>query len=100
MTFEKVFVIKKLEAIAGYTQELEELLQVDDRELLQSRNLHVAERLVQLIADAMIDINQHFIRELDIKVPDELRGTFIVLGEVGVLPKEFAQKIAPLAGIR
>ena len=100
MTFEKIFVVKKLEQLAAYTKELEELLELDDSQLLLSRNLHAAERLVQLAADTMIDINQHFIRELNFQVPDELRGTFIMMGENEILPKKFAEKIAPLAGIR
>ena len=94
MTFEKTFVTKKLEHIVGYTQELKKLLdETNDKELESSRNIHVAERLVQLIADAMIDINQHFIREKNLEVPDDLRSTFAIMGENQILPKEFAEKI-------
>ncbi len=101
MTFEKSFIIKKLEHIAKYTKELEELLnKFDDKELKLSTNIHAAERLVQLITDAMIDINQHFIREKDLEVPDDLRGTFNIIGDGGILPKEFAGRISSLAGLR
>ncbi|MBI2577932.1 MAG: DUF86 domain-containing protein [Candidatus Wildermuthbacteria bacterium] len=101
MTFEKAFITKKLEQITGYTKELDELMrEIGNNEALSQRNLHVAERLVQLIVDAMIDINQHFIREKDLEVPDDLRGTFAIMGESGILPKEFSDRIAPLAGLR
>lgn len=87
--------------MSGYTKEINELLdEVNDKELVFSRNLHVAERLVQLIIDSMIDINQHFIREKNLEVPDDLRGTFTIMGDRGILPKEFADKITPLAGLR
>ena len=48
----------------------------------------------------MIDINQHFIRELNLEIPDDLKGTFGILGENKILPKEFAERIAPLSGVR
>jgi len=101
MPFDKNFVIKKLEMIAEYTKELKELLEYSDNDIFADHNkLHSAERLVQLVVDLMLDVNQHFIRELDLKIPDELRGTFIILGENGILPQEFAEKIAPLTGVR
>jgi len=102
MTFEKAFIIKKLELVAEHTQELSELLKAKDNEQLRSDSgsLHIAERLVQLIVDTMIDINQHFIRELDLQVPDDLRGTFTIMGDKEILPKEFADKITSLAGLR
>lgn len=87
--------------ITEYTKELEELLRFSDREIFGDHTkLHSIERLVQLIVDLMLDINQHFLRELNLKIPDELRGTFIILGENGILWQEFAEKIAPLTGIR
>lgn len=101
MTFEKAFVVKKLEQMDRYTKEIEELLgEVDDAQLSLPRNLHIAERLVQLVTDAMIDINQHFIREKNLTVPNDLRGTFTIMGDNDILPKEFADKITPLVGLR
>lgn len=41
----------------------------------------VAERLVQLIVDTMININLHVIRELNIKPGDDFQSTFLTLGE-------------------
>lgn len=48
----------------------------------------------------MIDVNQHFIKELKLKISDDLQGTFYILGENNVLPQNFALKIAPVVGIR
>lgn len=101
MPFDKLFVQKKLDMIGEYTKELDEILELDDNEIFADHaKLHAIERLVQLIVDLMLDINQHFIRELQLKIPDELRGTFIILGENNILPRDFAEKLAPLTGVR
>lgn len=101
MSFDKIFVTKKLEMINEYTGELEEMLKLPDKEIFSDHaKLHAVERLAQLIVDLMLDINQHFIRELNLKIPEELKGTFAILGEKSILPIDFAEKIAPLTGVR
>jgi len=102
MTFSSTFVYQKLQTIKECTEELEDFLnQTSDKEFLSDRGkLRIAERLVQLIADGMIDINQHFIRELKLDISEDLQGTFMIMGENGILPKEFTEKIAPVTGVR
>lgn len=102
MTFSAEFIYKKLEAVKGYTEELKQLLEsTSDKDFFSdSGSLRIAERLVQLIVDGMIDINQHIIHELNLKISEDLQGTFLILGENNVLPKDFAQKIAPVTGVR
>lgn len=101
MTFQKIFVFKKMEEINGYLKETEELLMFSDQEILSdSGRLHIAERLLQLVVDAVIDINQHFIRELNLTLSEDFQSTFYTLGENNILPTDFAQKIAPVAGLR
>ena len=101
MTFQRAFVTKKLEQISGYLKEIENLLESSDKEILvDSGKLHIAERLLQLTVDTMIDINQHLIGELNLKVSDDLQGTFYILGENKILPDDFTQKIAPVVGLR
>lgn len=102
MTFSALFVNQKLQTMRDYTEELEKLLKdVSDEEFFaDSGKLHIVERLVQLIVDGMIDINQHLIRELKLKISDDLQGTFMIIGESDILPREFAEKIAPVVGVR
>lgn len=101
MTFQKAFVFQKLEEIFGYLDETKDFLKFSDEEILaDSGKLHIAERLLQLIVDIMIDINQHFIKELNLKIPEDFQGTFYILGENKILPMKFAQKIAPVVGLR
>lgn len=101
MTFQKTFVYKKLEEVSGYLKEVKSFFEAQDKEILgDSAKLHVAERLLQLIVDIIIDINQHFIRELNLEITEDFQSTFYILGENKILPKDFAQKIAPVVGLR
>lgn len=101
MTFQEIFVFKKMEEINGYLKETEELLRFSDQEILaDSGRLHIAERLLQLIVDAMVDINQHFIRELNLTLAEDFQSTFYALGENNILPADFTQRIAPVVGLR
>lgn len=101
MTFPEVFVLEKLAEMSKYQQELRDFLEFSDREIINdSGKIHIAERLLQLIVDAMLDVNQHFIKELNLDVADNFQSTFYILGQSGVLNNEFAQKIAPVVGLR
>lgn len=101
MTFEKLFVLEKLEQIDGYLTEVKDFFRFSDEDILKdSEKMHIAERLLQLIVDAMVDVNQHFIKELDLKSSEDFQGTFYILAENGVLLPEFAEKIAPVVAVR
>lgn len=101
MTFQKTFLFQKLTEASGYLEEIKEFLKFSDEEILaDTSKLHIAERLLQLIVDTMIDINQHFIRELNLKISEDFQGTFYILGEHDILPMDFARKIAPIVGLR
>lgn len=93
--------IKKVEQLKGYIGELKELVKLPAKDLLaDSLKYHTAERLFQLTVDTCVDINIHIIKEKVKKVPDDLQSTFTVLGEAGILDKDFAGKIAPVVGLR
>lgn len=101
MTFERAFIAKKLSELDGYIGELTTFLEENDDLLLKdSGKIHIAERLLQLIIDTMIDINQHYIRELNFSPSEDFQSTFLTLAEHGMLPKEFARSLAPVVGLR
>lgn len=101
MTFNKAFISEKLAEIIKYQRELKQHLDFSDQEILEDTGkMHIAERLLQLIIDLMLDINNHFIKELKLELADDFQGTFYVLGKHGVLSYDFAQKIAPVVGVR
>ena len=101
MTLSQSLILKKLELISQYREQLARFLESSDIEILSSPEKYLSiERIFQLLVDAMIDINQHIIRDFKLGVPDDLQSTFYPLGENGILPLEFAQKLAPIVGVR
>ena len=81
---------KKLNKIEEYLEELEEFLKFTDKEIFDdSMKMHIGERLFQLIIDEILDINQHFIGELDLKLTeDEIKVLASGLMEVTILDKK------------
>jgi len=101
MTFQKGVVNEKLNRISGYLDEAKNLFRFSTKEILaDSEKLHIAERLFQLIVDEIIDINQHFIKELGFDLSNDLEGTFHIMGENNILSQDFVLKISPVVGLR
>jgi uncharacterized protein YutE (UPF0331/DUF86 family) len=102
MTFEQKLIFEKMENIIGYLKELKDVLKFSDQEILSDfMKFYTEERLFHLAVEAMLDINQHIIREKELKgYKGDLQGTFYVLGDNKILPSDFAFKIAPIAGVR
>ncbi len=59
-----------------------------------------AERQFQLAIQACIDVGEHVLAELMTEPPEDYAGVFLSLAEVGVLPAEFAGKLAEMARFR
>ena len=101
MTFPQAFITKKTEEILEYLSRAEQNFVHADEEILANYNLlHTTERLLQLIVDTSIDINEYLIKELNLPVSDDYQGTFKILAENKILPEAFATKIAPVVGLR
>ena len=96
------FLDKKRHLLTGYLDELEPLIVGNSVSVLKSYNIkyHTIERLFQLMVDTMVDINVHILREGNFGAVDDLQSTFKLLGESGVLGRDFAKKIAPIVGAR
>ncbi len=58
------------------------------------------ERLLQLIVDLALDINNIIIKDMDRAPAADYFNSFIELIEIGVLDEEFAYQIAPSTGLR
>lgn len=92
---------KKMRNIAEYIGELEPILEIGNREIVEEKvKLRTIERLIQLIVDTAVDINEHIISEEKFTAADDYQSTFLALGEKGILPETFAKKIAPSVGLR
>ncbi len=83
--------LKALEPIQAMTAE-------DYVEDLYKRK--AAERLLQELIEAAIDINTHIIVHIGSTLPEDYYESFIKLGELRVIPEELAKKLAPSAGLR
>ena len=59
-----------------------------------------AERLMQELIEAAIDINTHIIVHTGNAPPDDYYESFIKLGELRAISKKLAGKLAPSAGLR
>ena len=95
------FVTEKLDLVKMYYQEMQKILDVSLEEVKKDFiRFYALERVFQLIVDEVIDINNHIIRSQDFGAPDNFQSTFTILAENEVLPEEFAEKIAPVVGLR
>ena len=73
---------------------------VSRREFELPEHHEYAARLIEVIIQAMLDIGNHILAILGKKCVETYRDIFIMLGKEKILPEKFAQKIAPLAGLR
>lgn len=60
----------------------------------------LAERCFQVAIECMIDTADHLIAERGWPRPESGRDALHSLGAQGVLPQSFAERIAPMAGLR
>ncbi|MBI5700298.1 DUF86 domain-containing protein [Candidatus Saganbacteria bacterium] len=65
-----------------------------------SDNIDIAERNLEVSIEAMLDVGNHIIASLGLGKPEDYYDIIKLLGEKGVISKDFANKIAPLAGLR
>ena len=61
---------------------------------------YAIERLIQLIVDLALDINNHIIKEAGEYPANDYFNSFIELIELGILTENFAHEIAPSTGLR
>jgi len=98
---DKKFIEAKLSHIQSYYNELEHVLGYPDGDIRRDTlKLRALERILQLIVDEIIDINNHIIRYAHLNLPDSFQSSFLVLAENKILPDDFAKKIAPVVGLR
>lgn len=98
---DRKFIEGKISLIEEYFYEMEDVVKFGEKEILKDNmKLRALERDFQLIVDEMIDINLHFIRELDLKSPDDFQNTFSILAASNIIPDDFAEKFAPVVGTR
>lgn len=98
---DKEFIREKIKLAGDYLDEIKEFLKTDDKVIYSDlKSRYSLERVFLLLAEELIDINNYFVKTLGLKPIEDLKSSFLALGEIDILPLDFAQKISPLVGVR
>jgi len=101
VVLDKIAIEQKLTALAEYLDELEQISQYSYQEYKANFQIkRTVERLIQLVVECATDINGLLITGLGEVPPRDYFSSFIVLGDLGVLPTGFAETLAPTTAIR
>ncbi|MCG6133782.1 MAG: DUF86 domain-containing protein [Nostoc sp. LLA-1] len=96
-----VIVTTRLDFIARYLDNLKRFEQITLEDyLLDFDTQLITERLLQLMAQAAIDINDHILSKLNPGKSETNFNSFIILGQYSVITVELARQIAPSSGLR
>ena len=94
-------IASKLEMLDEYIAILKGYQHHDVEDLMRDHTLRGAvERYIEVALECMIDIGEMIISKEKLKRPDTYRDVFLLLGEHGILPDDFAKDLAPAAGFR
>ena len=71
------------------------------RELEENHLIKSAiERNFHLAIESALDIGEILISEENFEKPEDYKSVFLILGKNNVIPKDFAENLAPIAGFR
>lgn len=98
---EKDIIRRKLAVIVENLKVLEPIKQMGKDEYIRDvYKRKAAERLLQELIEAAIDINTHVIVQTGNQAPDDYYESFMKMGELRILQMDLAEKLAPSAGLR
>jgi len=97
----KEIINERLKEIEENLKILEELKSIpEDKFSNDPKIFKLAERCLELSIQALLDISHHIIAGNDWPRPQDNRQAIEIIADKGVVPKEFAKKITPMAGLR
>lgn len=93
---------KKISKIYEELRYLEEFLEFTFDDVAKDyKTHHIVERIIEIVVGFAIDINQHIIVEQGKgDLPFDFKKSFLLLFNLGIYPKEFAERISNSAGLR
>ena len=92
---------RKLTSIVRNLRDLKDIVGLSLDEYTRDRfRQKGAERMLQEVVEAAVDVNVHLLRGLGCAAPPDYYQSFIQMGAQGVLHNEFAALLAPSAGLR
>jgi uncharacterized protein YutE (UPF0331/DUF86 family) len=75
--------------------------QADERAFIADPLIHGnAERYLQLAIQAVLDISNHIVADMNLNLPQDSTELFGVLAKRKVLPRRLSERLAPMAGFR
>ena len=94
-------IVNKLIKMEEYISELEKYKPQSYKEYKNDQlKRYAVERLIQLIIDLALDVNNALIKNSNKYPAKDYYSSFLKLVDLGILPEEFAEDIAPSTGIR
>jgi uncharacterized protein YutE (UPF0331/DUF86 family) len=92
----------RIEKIREYVRLLQRIRgTTDERTFAADPFIHGnAERYLQLAIQAVLDISNHIVADLNLKLPDDSKELFVLLAKHKVLPARLARRLTPMAGFR
>ncbi|QQR55373.1 DUF86 domain-containing protein [Candidatus Peregrinibacteria bacterium] len=97
----KSLIQRKIQEILKQLLFLDELTRENAIAILDDeKTLYLAERVMERLIGAAIDINMHLLKDLKQEIPANYRDSFIGLSKINVLNEAFAKQIAHSIGLR
>lgn len=101
MVVDREMVERRLRKLEEYVSFLRELQKVSFDEFLSEHMIQASvERDLQLVIECVLDIGNHIIAAMGYREPARYQDVILILGEEGVLPQDFVQRFALVAGFR
>ena len=92
---------ERITRIQAYIEELRPFLSMNYPEYMNdSRNYRTVERVIQLIVDTAVEINDHILSGSGELPPGDYKQSFTDLLKLGLGPQEFIEHISKSAGMR
>lgn len=99
---DNAMVKNRIERIEEDLLHLKDFVSLSFDDIAKNYNTHrTVERIIEIVVNHAIDINQHIIAEQGKgNLPFDFKESFLLLEDLGIYPKEFAEKISKSAGLR
>ena len=92
---------RRLDALDGYLAHAMRLGETSREDFMAEPGIHdLAERYLHLIAEAVIDLANHWIAQEGLRTPETNRDTFAILEEAGEIGTDLARDLRAWAGYR
>ncbi len=93
--------LERLKKLAQYLEFLEKEKSLTYEQYVQNQTAQFAvERALQLAIQVVVDIATHILSTSGNLVPDDYRDAILKLAQAGVIPSDYASRIAGMAGFR